>query len=345
MGRGGATAAGLLLGYAADALLGDPRRGHPVAAFGRAAAWLERRTYAPNHGAGVAHVGLLVGGAALLGLAAERLPRAPVARVVVTAAATWAVLGGRSLRREAAILATQLEAGDLAAARVQVTHLVGRDPSRLDADELARACMESVAENTSDAVVAPLLWGAVAGVPGLLAYRAANTLDAMIGHRSERYLCFGWAAARLDDVLNLAPARLAGLAAALAAPLVGGSPVAALAAVRRDAHRHPSPNAGVVEAAFAGALGVRLGGVNVYEGHAEDRGTLGDGRPVVVADVGRSVRLSRATALLSLTVAVGVALCPRRPWDTTRRSRGLTALSVGLVEADHRRVGSQGTRR
>lgn len=305
------TAAGLVLGYAVDALVGDPRRGHPVAAFGRVATWLERRTYTPNHGAGLGHVALLVGGAALLGVVAERLTPRPLARIVLTAAATWSVLGGRSLRWEAATLADQLAAGDLAAARVQVTHLVGRDPSRLDADEITRACVESVAENTSDAVVAPLLWGAVAGVPGLLAYRAANTLDAMVGHRSERYLCFGWAAARLDDVLNLAPARLAGLLAALAAPLVGGSPAAALAVVRRDAGRHPSPNAGVVEAAFAGALGVRLGGVNVYGGHVEDRGTLGDGRVVEVRDVARSVRLSRATSVSALLTAVGLRLLVR----------------------------------
>jgi len=333
------TAAGLLLGYAVDAVVGDPQRGHPVAAFGRLAAGVERRTYASRRGPGVAHVVLLVGGSALLGGAAERLARRPVARVVVTAAATWAVLGGRSLRREAAILADQLGRADLAAARVQVTHLVGRDPSRLDGDQIARACVESVAENTSDAVVAPLLWGAVAGVPGLLAYRAANTLDAMVGHRSERYLHFGWAAARLDDVLNLVPARLAGLLAALAAPLVGGSPQVALAVVRRDAGRHPSPNAGVVEAAFAGALGVRLGGVNVYEGHAEDRGTLGDGRSVQVADVARSVRLSRATSLLSLAVAVGVALVVRRARSSpTPGWRSIPALRVGRAWVRRRAV-------
>jgi adenosylcobinamide-phosphate synthase len=310
-----------------------------VAAFGRLAAALERRTYASHRTAGAVHLGLLVGGSVVLGLAAERLTPRPVARVLVTGAATWAVLGGRSLRQEAAILAGQLEAGDLAAARVQVTHLVGRDPSRLDADELARACVESVAENTSDAVVAPLLWGAVAGVPGLLAYRAVNTLDAMVGHRSERYRWFGWAAARLDDLLNLAPARLGGLLAALAAPLVGGSPRAALAVVHRDAARHPSPNAGVVEAAFAGALGVRLGGVNVYGGEVEDRGTLGDGRPVVVEDVQRAVRLSRATSLLSLAVAVGLTMVSRRARSfLTPRSRAAEPLSAPLSRAVHRAV-------
>ncbi len=164
-------------------------------------------------------------------------------------------------------------------------------------------------------------------MPGLLAYRAANTLDAMVGHRSERHRRFGWAAARFDDLLNLGPARLAGVLAAASAPLVGGSPAAALAAVRRDARHHPSPNAGVVEAAFAGALGVRLGGVNVYGGEVEDRGTLGDGRGLVVADVDRAVRLARATSLLSLGTAAGLALLA--PARCSRGRRG-TAARVGL---------------
>ena len=309
---GGATALGLVLGHVADAVLGDPRRGHPVAGFGRLAGWLEGRLYAPGRGRGAAYAGLLVGGSVALGALAEGLAARPGVRLVLTGLATWAVLGGRSLRGEAETVAHQLAAGDLAAARVQVTHLVGRDTRALDAAGVARACMESVAENTADAVVAPLLWGAVAGVPGLLAYRAANTLDAMVGHRSERYLRFGWASARLDDLLNLAPARLCAGLTALAAPVVGGSPRDAVAAAFRDAGRHPSPNAGVVEAAFAGALGVRLGGVNVYAGQVEDRGTLGDGRPVEVGDVGRTVRLARATSLLSLAVAAGLAVLVRR---------------------------------
>src|SRR4051794_26416230 len=264
------TAAGLLLGYAADAVLGDPRRGHPVAGFGRVAAALERRTYADRRDAGVGHVLLLVGGTVVLGAGLTRATPGPRVRTLVVAAATWAVLGGRSLRREAERVAGSLGRGDLTAARREITALVGRDPSVLDANGVARACVESVAENTSDAVVAPLLWGAVAGVPGLLGYRAVNTLDAMVGHRSPRYLRFGWCAARLDDVANWAPARLAALATVLAAPVVAGTPRAAWAAVVRDAHRHPSPNAGVVEAATAGALGVRLGGTNVYAGEVED---------------------------------------------------------------------------
>ena len=183
-------------------------------------------------------------------------------------------------------------------------NLVGRETADLSADEVARATVESVAENTSDAVVAPLFWGAVAGVPGLLGYRAVNTLDAMIGHRSPRYQRFGWAAARLDDVANWLPARVAALAAAVAAPLVGGSTREALRVVLRDAGQHPSPNAGVVEAAFAGALGVRLGGRNVYDGEAEDRGVLGDGRPVRTTDIARANRLAASVSGAAMVCAV-----------------------------------------
>ena len=301
-----ASAAGLALGYAADLLLGDPRRYHPVAGFGRLAAALEQRTYADRRGAGVLHAGVLVGGSVLVGVGLQGLSRRSVWQLLVTAAATWAVLGGRSLGREADAVSAQLSEGDVAAARRQIRNLVGRDPAQLDADDLARACVESVAENTSDAVVAPLCWGAVAGVPGLLAYRSVNTLDAMVGHRSPRYLRFGWAAARLDDVANWVPARLSAALAAVSASAVAGSTDQARSAVRRDAGGHPSPNAGVVEAAFAGALGVRLGGTNVYAGHAEDRGTLGRGRAVQHGDIARSVRLARLISAEALVLAVAV---------------------------------------
>ncbi len=302
------TAAGMLLGYLLDQVVGDPRRGHPVAGFGHAAAALERRTYRDTRIAGAIHTAALVGAAVGLGVTADRLTRSrPVARTLVTAAATWAVVGGRSLRREAAAVGELLDAHDLPGARRRITHLVGRDPERLDAAGIARACVESVAENTSDAVVAPLVWGAVAGVPGLLGYRAVNTLDAMIGHRSARYERFGWAAARLDDLANLMPARLSAGLAACTAPLVGGSPVVALRAARRDAHRHPSPNAGPVEAAFAGALGRTLGGVNVYDGAVEDRGTLGDGPAPAPADIGRAVRLSALVGAGAVGIAAGLA--------------------------------------
>ena len=181
--------------------------------------------------------------------------------------------------------------------------LCGRDPGQLDAAGLARAAVESVAENTSDAVVAPLLWGAVFGLPGLLGYRAVNTLDAMIGHHSPRYERFGWAAARLDDAANLIPARVTGFLAAALAPAVGGHPGQALRTLRRDGAHHPSPNAGRCEAAFAGALGVRLGGRNSYQGRAEQRGLLGDGAPPTAPDITRAVRLSRLVSSAALLMA------------------------------------------
>ncbi|UGQ10226.1 cobalamin biosynthesis protein [Yinghuangia sp. ASG 101] len=306
---GSIPALGLVLGVAADAAVGDPRRGHPVALFGTAAGALERRMYADSRARGAAYTALCVAGTAALGVAADRLTRRhPAARVLVTAAATWAVLGGTTLRREAHAIAVPLLADPdapvgLAAARARLPHLVGRDPSALDATQISRAVVESVAENTSDAVVAPLFWGAVAGLPGLLAYRAVNTLDAMVGHKSPRYLHFGWASARLDDAANWAPARLTGLLTVAAAPLVGGSPRATHRVLRRDARAHPSPNSGHCEAAAAGALGVRLGGRNIYAGCSEDRPPLGDGRPPTPRDVPRAARLATAVCLAAAAIA------------------------------------------
>ncbi|WP_113700603.1 adenosylcobinamide-phosphate synthase CbiB, partial [Nonomuraea lactucae] len=222
-------------------------------------------------------------------------------RAALTAAATWAVLGGTTLAREGACMAEALEGDDLDRARARLPHLCGRDPSGLGSRELARATVESLAENTSDAVVAPLFWGVVAGAPGLLAYRAINTLDAMVGHRSPRYERFGWAAARLDDVANYVPARITGLLTVLAAP----DPRRALAVLARDGHRHPSPNAGRCEAAFAGALDVTLGGANVYGERVEHRPEMGDGRRPQVRDIRRAVRLTRA---VSIAAAVGAVV-------------------------------------
>jgi adenosylcobinamide-phosphate synthase len=298
---------GLLLGAGLDAVFGDPRRGHPVAAFGRTAATVESRAWADSRGRGVQFALGCVGTVAALGVVAERSNRSAVLRVVVVAASTWAVLGGTSLGREGTAMSDLLQDGDIDGARRRLPHLCGRDPSALDANELARATVESIAENTSDAVVAPLFWGAIAGTPGLLAYRAVNTLDAMIGHRSPRYERFGWAAARLDDVANLLPARLTGLLAAACARLVGGDPGVAWRTMRRDGADHPSPNAGRCEAAFAGALGVRLGGTNVYGDRVEHRGYLGDGRRPKPADIDRAVRLARAVGVASVALASAAA--------------------------------------
>jgi adenosylcobinamide-phosphate synthase len=233
-----------------------------------------------------------------------RLRRRQGLRLIAVAGTTWTVLGAAGLRREATRIGRALDRGDVGTARALLPRLCGRDPSLLDADALAQATVESVAENTSDAVVAPLVWGALAGPAGLLAYRAVNTLDAMVGHRSERYLAFGWAAARLDDAANLLPARLTAALTVLLAGRVGGQPSAALRAWRRDAPGHPSPNAGPCEAAFAGALGVRLGGLTTYPYGPSLRPVLGDGRAVAVADVARATRLSRDVTLAAAALCV-----------------------------------------
>lgn len=296
-------AAGLVLGYLADRVLGDPRRFHPVAGFGQAAAALETRLYADSRTRGTAYAVVLVGSTVGAGILAERLSAdRPVARTLLTAAATWAVLGGRSLDREA-LAVEGLLASDLAAARQRLTHLVGRRTEELSETEVARAVVESVAENTSDAVVSSLVWGGLAGIPGLVGHRAANTLDAMVGHRSPRYTRFGWASARLDDVLNLPGSRLS---AALAVVL-GDDPRAAWTAWRRDASGHPSPNAGPIEAAFAGSLGITLGGTNEYAGAVEHRPLMGSGRAPTRSDVGRAAALARRVGLGALGVTAVVA--------------------------------------
>jgi adenosylcobinamide-phosphate synthase len=233
------------------------------------------------------------------------------------AAAAYVAVAGRALAGAALDIEAALAHDDLTAARAQLPALVGRDPAVLDESEIARAVVESVAENTVDAVVAPTLWAATCGAPGVFAYRAVNTLDAMVGHRSARYEEFGWASARLDDVAGLIPARVtAGLVAAVrpsAAPRVART-------VRHDAPAHPSPNAGIAEAAFAAALGVRLGGTNRYGDRVEHRPRLGDGRAPQPADIRAAVRLSRDVtgALVALLIAPSVLRWLRR------RRRGRT---------------------
>jgi adenosylcobinamide-phosphate synthase len=293
------TAAAIALGGGADLVFGDPRRGHPVAAFGRAAAALEGVAHRPTRRAGAAHAGVLVGAVVVVAAVLERrLPRTPLRAV-----ALWTALGARSLMREARAVAELVEAGDIEGARRRIGSLVGRDPEDLAAAGLCAAAIESVAENTVDAVVAPLLWTAVAGAPGALGHRAINTLDAMVGHRSPRYARFGTAAAVADDVANWPAARLA---AALTV-LLGDDARAALCAWLRDAPAHPSPNAGRAEAAVAGALGIRLGGTLSYGGRVEHRPRLGDGREPSPDDVRRAVRLawkvSAAAALIAMVLA------------------------------------------
>ncbi len=280
-----AVAAGLVL----DRLVGEPPADvHPVASFGRTmerveeALWADRRL----NGAVYALSGAVMG--AIAGSAAGS-----------TAVATWAVASGRELRRVASRIGELAGSGDLAEARAELPSLVGRDTSELDASGIAAAVIESLAENSVDAVIAPAFWAAVAGAPGAAAYRAINTMDAMVGRRDERYGNFGWAAARLDDVANYVPARIfAGLVAVLRADRAREI----LAAVRRDATAHPSPNAGVAEAAMAAAMGRELGGPLRYGTVTEDRPLLGDGPRPGPEDVPTAVRIADQAEWVAVTI-------------------------------------------
>lgn len=286
------------LGSLADALVGDPQRHHPVAWFGSWASWVERRSYRDSRVAGVVHVASCLAPLLVIGVCAERAGRGrPVLRAGLTALVAWACLGGRTLAATGELLADLAEA-DLDAARDRLGWLCGRLAADLGAEELSRAGIESLAENTADAVVATLFWGAVAGVPGMLLHRGTNTLDAMVGHHNARYENFGWAAARLDDLACWLPARVTAVLGAALAPVVGGSAIKTWRVVLRDAHNHPSPNGGWCESAWAGALGVQLGGRNVYPGgRVEVRGLLGDGQRPRPDDLRRAAWLNRAVQL------------------------------------------------
>ncbi|ABI75604.1 cobalamin biosynthesis protein CobD [Hyphomonas neptunium ATCC 15444] len=223
---------------------------------------------------------------------------------VVQAAIASSLLASRSLYQHVAAVAVPLSVGDQSAARKAVSLIVGRDPSRLDEAGIARASIESLAENASDGVIAPLFWGALFGIPGLVAYKTINTLDSIIGHRNERYEAFGGFAARLDDVANLIPARMTGLFVVIASMRFS-----ALAIVVRDARKHRSPNAGWPEAAMAGALGIRLSGPRIYGDRCSEEPWLNpEARDPGASDIQRALRLYiLALALVGLTL-IGVVL-------------------------------------
>jgi adenosylcobinamide-phosphate synthase len=284
-------------GVIADVAFGEPAvEPHPVQAFGGVMERVEQAIYRPRRPAGAVHAVTGLG----LGITAGSLVRS-------TSLATYIAVAHRALSEAGLEVAAALEDHDLPRARQLLPALVGRDPSGLDVTEITRAVVESLAENTVDAVVAPALWGAVFGAPGALGYRAINTMDATVGHRSERYERYGWASARLDDVANFIPARLT---AALVAAVRPRSALAVWRAVRQDAPFHPSPNAGVAEAAFAAALGVRLGGVNTYGNRTERRPQLGSGRAPEAPDILAAVALCRDVAcglVASLVALAGLA--------------------------------------
>jgi adenosylcobinamide-phosphate synthase len=286
----------------ADRALGEPAISpHPVAVLGSALGAVERTLYDDDRGRGIAHAAAGVAIGATAGFVVRS-----------TALATYLAVAGRALGDAALAVGDALAAGDVERARELIPALVGRDPSAMDEEDLARAAVESVAENTVDAIVAPALWGAVAGAPGALGFRAVNTMDSMVGRRSPRYARYGWASARLDDVAAWVPARLT---ATLVAAVRPSSAAAVVRAVRRDAPAHPSPNSGVAEAAFAAALGLQLGGTNRYGDRIEVRPPLGTGRPAEASDIAAAVQLSRdATAALAASLAaVGLVTLRRRP--------------------------------
>ena len=300
----------MLVGLALDLALGWPgwlhaRIGHPVTWLGAVISALERRWNTGGRGRRLAAGGItvlvVVALAALPALAVQGILPAGIAGMLIGGVLAWPFIALRSMHDHVAAVADPLARGDLDAARAAVAMIVGRDPALLDSAGVARAGIESLAENTGDGIVAPVFWGTVAGLPGIAAYKALNTLDSMIGHRSDRHEAFGKVAARLDDLANLIPARLTGGLFALAAPRHAGR---ALRVMRRDARRHRSPNAGWPEAAMAGALGVRLSGPRRYGDRTSDEPWLNGGAPDPgAAEMRRALTLyARAMALLALAL-------------------------------------------
>ncbi len=280
----------------------------------------EQRVRVDHPVPGAVHLGAVTGTAVLAGLAVERLGRGrPLVTAVGTAASTWAVLGGARLAADGTALARQLETGDLAATRQTLAAWDSRCSQELDNTALARASVEAVAQNSSDTVVAPLLWGAVAGVPGLLGSRAVGVVRRVVTEQAGRQR-FGRVASHLDTVVNLLPTRATAALTVAGAPVVGGSARAAWRAWRRDTVLHPSPNSGRVVAAYAGALEIRLGGRTEYPGGVRELPVLGDGRNPDAGHVTRAVELSRVVGWLAGATSAAVALLPSPRRRLRRRS-------------------------
>jgi len=309
---------GASLGLLLDRALGEPPEWlHPVVLFGRVMQHLEKRCWADARANGVLYAAcgaaLGLGTGVLLESVSSFVGSPMLGSLFSSATGVWLCAGGKSLSDHARRVFEPLQRDDLHEARVQVSRMVSRETSNLDVGGVARAAVESVAENANDALVAPALYGALLGAPGALLHRALNTMDAMVGYRSPRYRRFGWTAARLDDIAGWVPSRLG---AALVMALVPARAKEVFKACREDAPGHPSPNGGVTEAAFAAALGVQLGGVNTYEGRVERRASLGTGKPPGPIDIERASLLLDAldAALSGLLALSGLArwVCERR---------------------------------
>jgi adenosylcobinamide-phosphate synthase len=303
-------AGAMVVAMAVDALTGWPswlfaRIGHPVTWLGRLIGAVDSRWNrssdppAVRRAAGVAGALLVIAISVALGWALQSLLQSLLpwgwVRIVTVGVLVWPLVALRSLHDHVAAVAKPLRVGDIAGARDAVSRIVGRDPAVLDEAGIARATIESLAENASDGIVAPVFWGALFGLPGILGYKAINTLDSMIGHRSERHEAFGWAAARIDDIANFIPARLTGFLFVLLAPRRSE----ALSCMTRDARRHRSPNAGWPEAAMAGALRVRLSGPRIYHGSITNEPWLNEGaRDPLAADILEGLTVYRRAMLL-----------------------------------------------
>jgi adenosylcobinamide-phosphate synthase len=311
----------LAAGLAVDAWFGDmpalfAHLPHPVVLAGRAIAFFDRklnreiRSEASRRVRGIITVLVLVGGAAALGLAIARLCHDSPAGAAVEILLIAILVAQRSLFEHVAEVARALAGGGLPAGREAVRHIVGRDPASLDVYGVARAAIESLAENFSDGVVAPVFWYLVLGLPGLFAYKMANTLDSMIGHRTPHYRAFGWAAARFDDLANLAPARISGaLIAAAAVFSRSGRPTHAFAIMLRDARKHRSPNAGWPESAMAGALGLALAGPRRYGEVVVADPWVGEGSArAAPRDIDRALVLYKNACLILWGLVVGAWL-------------------------------------
>lgn len=299
----------VLAAVALDLVLGDPRRlPHPVVAIGKMISFLEgvlRRVFGNLRAAGVVlllvTVGVSYGAAALLLYGAALI--SPAAAFIAGVYLAWVSLAARSLHVESAKVAQALRRGDLPGARLALSYIVGRETAGLDEPEIVRGAVETVAENTGDGVIAPLFYLMLGGPPLAIAYKAVNTLDSMVGYKNERYLEFGWASARFDDLANYIPARLTGLLMVLAAPICALSGSGAWRIMRRDGRNHSSPNSGYPEAAAAGALGVRLGGINRYFGRVVEKPTIGDPAvPLTLAAYSGVVRLMYGSELILVAV-------------------------------------------
>jgi adenosylcobinamide-phosphate synthase len=305
-------AGALVVAMAVDAVLGWPdvlfaRLGHPVSWLGRLIAALdeccnrEGDSTLKRRAAGVAAAAVVIALAAGVGWAVQSALGIGWGRVVLVGIVAWPFVALRSLYDHVSAVAQPLKAGDIGAARAAVAKIVGRDPALLDEAGIARAAIESLAENASDGIVAPVFWGVLLGLPGIVGYKAVNTLDSMIGHRSARHRSFGWAAARIDDIANFVPARITGLLFALVAP----GPPTAISCMMRDARQHRSINAGWPEAAMAGGLGVRLSGPRVYHGRVAEEPWLNQGaRDPGAADIVLGLRLYVRAMIVLATLLV-----------------------------------------